>query len=73
MSDFSAGDEFSVTEETIRLNQMDLPVEAVRIESIESDDNVRVVHLGDHPELPITLSVTASDISQALGDWLAKS
>lgn len=42
----------------------------VKIDSIRSDNSVQIIYIGSHPELPSTTSVTVSDISEALGDWL---
>lgn len=70
MTDFSKGDEFQVSEDTIRVDGYDLPVDKIKINSIRSDNSVEIIYTGSHPELPKLSSVTASDISQALGDWL---
>lgn len=70
MTNFSKGDEFQVFEDTIRVDGYDLPVDKIQINSIRSDNTVEILYIGSHPELPKLSSVTASDISQALGEWL---
>lgn len=72
MTDFTAGDEFRVTKEKISIDGEELPVESVLIDSIKSGQDIQIIYLGDGPNLPTTESVSASDISQALGDWLEK-
>lgn len=73
MAEFGPGSRFDVTEEKIELyyegELTEFNIDYVEINSIDGD-SVEVSHYGEDPRLPITETVTVSDVADALGDWL---
>lgn len=73
MAEFSSGDRFDVTDDTIELyyegELTEIEVDYVTIDSIV-DNTVTVSHYGDDPRLPLTEKVKVSDVADAIGNWL---